>query len=81
MSDNLTREQFQLKETPVDLPAPNPTDWVDTEGAARILQRTRSTVYEYVGAGVLDQYRIGSHAVYWVADVEHMARALRALGR
>jgi hypothetical protein len=78
MSDNLTDERFQTK-PPVAVP--NPKDWVDTDGAAKILDRSRTTVYAYVAAGVLEQYQIGAHAVYWVPDVQDMAKALRAIGR
>lgn len=63
----------------VKLPVPNPEDWTDTEGAARILGRSRPTVYDMVDRGVLTRYRVGAHAVFWVPEVRDVAVALSRL--
>lgn len=63
------------------LPEPNPDDWTDAAGAADILRRSRPTVYDMVDRGVLTKYWIGTHALYWVPQVEQVAAALGKLAR
>lgn len=55
---------------------PNPEDWTDTDGAARMLGRSRPTVYDMVERGVLVRYHAGSHAIFWVPEVREVAAAL-----
>lgn len=63
------------------LPLPNPGDWTDTAGAALILGKSRPTVYEMVDRGVLERYRIGTHGMFWVPQLEQVAAAIRKLAR
>jgi hypothetical protein len=60
---------------------PNPDDWTDTSGAADMIGRDRSTVYDLVARDVLTAYRIGRSRAYWVPEVREVAAALARLRR
>lgn len=62
-------------------PGPNPDAWTDTNGAAEILGRGRSTVYDFVARGTLHQYRLGAHTMYWIDEVLEVRHALDRLSR
>lgn len=61
------------------LPIPNPEDWTDLDGAAKLLGKSRPTVYALIEKGVLTRYEIGCHAMLWVPEVKQAARAFRVL--
>jgi hypothetical protein len=70
-----------MTDTEPKLPLPNPADWTDAGGAAAILGRSRPAVYDMVDRGVIAKYRIGTHTMYWVPQVEQVAAAIRKLAR
>lgn len=63
------------------LPLPNAADWTDAAGAALILGRSRSTVYDMVDRGILSRHRVGASTVFWRAEVEEIRRSLDRLER
>jgi hypothetical protein len=56
--------------------SPNPEDWTDTEGAARLIGRSRPTVYDMVERGLLVRYRIGALSLFWVPECREVGAAL-----
>lgn len=63
----------------MELPMPNPEQWLDTNQTAEALGRRRATVYDMVERGVLTRYRIGALSVFWRPEVTEVAAALRRL--
>ena len=63
------------------LPLPNPEDWTDVAGAAEILRRNRSTVYDMADRGLFREYVIGSKRLFWVPELKEVADALGRVGR
>jgi len=61
--------------------APNPQDWTDTNGAALILGRGRSTIRDMVADGVLRRHLIGSRPVFWVPELREVREALERVAR
>jgi len=58
---------------------PNPEDWLDAEGVATVLNRSRATVYSMAERGVITPYFIGGLKLYWRPEVQTIAEALRKL--
>lgn len=63
------------------LPIPNPQDWTDTNGAAALLARTRSSIYDFTSKGTITRYTIGDLPVYWVPELKEVRDALDRLKR
>lgn len=63
------------------LPIPNPEDWTDTNGAAVILDRTRSSVVDFVSKGTITKHLIGGMPAYWVPELKEVRDALARLNR
>lgn len=63
------------------LPLPNPGDWTDTNGAAELIGRNRTTLYDYVNRNIITKYEIGSTPVYWVPEILEVSDALDRLGK
>lgn len=63
------------------LPLPNAADWTDAAGAAAILGRSRSTVYDMVDRGILNKHRVGTSTLFWRAEVEEIRHSLDRLER
>lgn len=60
------------------LPLPNPGDWTDRTGAARILGVDETTVGRMVRARRLTPYACGVNlTMYWVPGVKALAEARR----
>jgi len=63
------------------LPLPNPGDWTDAPGAAVIIRRNRSTVYDLVARGLITPYRVGDKTLFWVPELIEVRDAMRRLER
>lgn len=50
--------------------------WTDAAGAAAILGRSRSAVYDMVDRQILRKHRVGSSTLFWRAEVEEIRRSL-----
>jgi hypothetical protein len=70
-----------MTDTQPSLPLPNPGDWTDAAGAADLLGRSRPAVYDMVDRGVIHKYRLGSHTLYWVPEIQQVAAALQRVAR
>jgi excisionase family DNA binding protein len=75
----MIRGMANTHDEPVLFKLPNPQDWLDAEGAAKLLNRSRATVYDMASRGVLTAYEVGGLKIYWRPEVETIANALRAL--
>lgn len=62
------------------LPIPNPYDWCDVRQACELLGRSRASVYDMFGRGVLTPYKIGTVTLLWRHEVTEVAAALKRLG-
>lgn len=60
---------------------PNPENWTDTNGAAEILDRTRSSVVDFVAKGTITKHLIGGMPAYWVPELKEVRDALARLNR
>lgn len=63
------------------LPLPNPGDWTDAPGAATILGRNRSTVYDFVAGGLITAYLVGGKQLFWVPELIEVRDAMARLTR
>jgi hypothetical protein len=60
----------------VQLPLPNPSDWMSPGATCKTLAVTPTTLDRMVGDGRLTRYKIsGTVTLYWVAEVETIRRA------
>lgn len=53
--------------------------FLDTEQAAQMLNKSRSTVADMAARGLLTRYRVGAAVLYWGPEVYDVAQALRRL--
>lgn len=66
-----------LKDPPA---VPNVEDWCDRTIAATLLRVSTSTVIRMVADGRLREYRVGTCALYWRAEVNRLAEARKQAG-
>jgi excisionase family DNA binding protein len=62
------------------LPLPNPEDWTDRVGAARMLSVSVRTVERMADDGRLKAYQIGACRLFWQPEVARLADARRVAG-
>ena len=62
------------------LPIPNPEDWTDRNGAARLLGVDPATVSRMADDGRLKVYPIGTCRLFWRPQVNALAEARRIAG-
>lgn len=68
-----------MKHQLMTLNLPNPEDWRSKAQVAAECGISERTVDRWVVAGVLGEYRIGPHPVYWAERVAQLAAARAAL--
>ncbi len=62
------------------LPLPNPGDWCSVDGAAALLQVTRSSVYRFYDKGLIKIHYVNALPLLWKADVVELATARARAG-
>jgi len=62
------------------LPIPNPGDWCSVDGAAALLQVSRSSVYRFAERKLLTMYYADTVPLLWRAEVTELATARARAG-
>jgi excisionase family DNA binding protein len=58
---------------------PNPQDWVDARTAADMCGVKLPTLWDWLSKGTLTTYKIGTHRLFWRAEVVQMAAARKVV--
>jgi hypothetical protein len=59
----------------MNVPKPNPQDWTDVEGAAKIIGVRRAAVNQMIDRQALHRYYAGQRPIFWVPECLDLAAA------